>query len=59
MRYSDDLPDDLTAIVDMLTQYEPVDRENDIRKIDKAADDFLHKEEYPEADEVKTAISLL
>jgi hypothetical protein len=57
-KYVKDIPEELTNLVDELLDYEKVDREEEIRKLDRIKNDFIIKLKYPEPAEVEMGLRL-
>lgn len=58
-RYSSEIPGTLIDILDALLRYEPVEKEEMIRKLDKSAKEFISKNAFPGPDEIRNALMLI
>jgi len=58
-KYTSEVPKDFGEIIDELTQYEPVENEDNIRKINQVRNNFVNNHEYPSADDVGMSLRLI
>jgi hypothetical protein len=57
-KYVREIPEDFEKLLNELLEYERVDNEDEIRRLNKARDDFL-KGKYPEPEDVEMALRLI
>jgi len=57
--YVNDVPVEFEQILDKLIQYEPVEEEQDLRKLNKAKEEFVKNMKYPDPDIIRIALEYM
>jgi len=58
-QYVREIPDDFDKLLNELLEYENVPNEDELRKLNKARNDFVVQSKYPEPEEVQMALKLI
>lgn len=54
-----EVPEDFDKILTELREYESVENDQELRKLNKVRNDYIHNKKYPEADDVALGLKLL
>ena len=58
-QYVTNIPDDMSAILNELLEYENLNNADDIRKLDRTHKEFVNNKQYPSADDLANALRLV
>ena len=58
-KHVSEVPDEFEEILDLLREYESIEDEDDLRKLNKIKEDYIQNKKYPEPNDVALGLRLV